>query len=297
MKLFNNLKSIFSSKEKQFSIHETTPDELLKINFKQIQSREEDGMIIRNFISADICKLLVKNLKKENKNYHSLHDPIFPSSFAQIDRNSENFKDEMASCFLDSSSFIDNFSSVYEFDLPKKISAIFSKLNPDKEHRMAHGFDNKGCYVPGTFRVQHPDNVTINLHCGNQFIQMFPKYYEHLSSKVDVMDQLSYFIMLQEPDEGGRLILYDVSWNDAQDCDTVTNSIIMLDGKTIPLDVSSAIKSSTLEIRNGDLLIFSGGQIWHSVEQVRGNTERVTFGGFIGFGSSPTNNNRFYLWS
>lgn len=296
MNLLKNLKSIFSPQEKQFSIINTTMDELPEINFKQIQNRDKDGLIIRNFISSENCKLLVENMKKENSNFDSHQHPIFPSSFAQIDRDSENFRAEMESCFLNSSSFVDTFSSVYQFDLIKEISDVFRKLNPGSMHKTPLGFDEKGSYIPGTFRVQHPEKVNINLHCGNQFIHLFPKYYEHLSSTVDVMDQLSYFIMLQEPDDGGRLILYDVTWDEAQDCDTITNSIIKLDGKKVPLDISKEIQSSRLEIKTGDLLIFSGGKIWHAVEQVKGNEKRVTFGGFIAFGKNEAASD-FYLWS
>ncbi len=296
MKLFENLRSIFSSKEKSFQIIETSLNELPELNFKDIQKRKVDGLIVRNFISPENCDLLVKNLKKKNQNYGSPKHPIFPSSFAQIDRYSEDFNAEMESCFIKSSAFIDTFPVDYGSDLLQEISTLFGRLNPGCEQNTPLGCNNKGCYIPGTFRIQYPEKVNINLHCGNQFIHLFPKYYEHLSSTVDVMDQLSYFIMLQEPDEGGRLILYDVSWNEAQDCDTITNSIITLDGKTIPLDATNAIKSSKLEIRTGDLLVFSGGQIWHAVEQVKGNTERVTFGGFIAFGKGE-NSSEFNLWS
>ncbi|MFK7784693.1 MAG: hypothetical protein AB8B56_06250 [Crocinitomicaceae bacterium] len=296
MKLFKHFKSLFGTSENQFQIIDATINALPDVNFQQIQDREKDGLIVRNFISPEDCKLLVENLEKENENFNSPQHPIFPSSFAQIDRDSKDFKAEMESYFSKSLSFVDSFSEKYGFNIIDKVTGIFSHLNPSITPDTPLGFDGKGCYIPGTFRIQHPEKVSINLHCGNQFIHLFPKYYEHLSSTVDVMDQLSYFIMLQEPDEGGRLILYDVSWSEAQDCNSGTNSIITRDGKTIPLDVSKSIQSSKLDIRTGDLLVFSGGKIWHAVEQVTGNTKRITYGGFVAFGKG-NNTSNFYLWS
>lgn len=294
-----NIKSILSaflpSPKQHFKILDTLVGNLPPTTLKQIQSREIDGIVIRNFLSTAECKCLVENLRKQNENMDSELYPIFPSSFAQIDRNSKEFLTEMKDYFRASKTFNDTFHSKYGVDLlGKKLPDIFKKLQSNVN--AVRGFDNEGIYVPGTFRIQHPEKVNINLHCGNQFFKMFPKYYEHLSSEVNIMDQLSYFIMLQEPDHGGRLILYDISWNEAQECDTVDNSITTLDGKTIFLDTSNKIKSRKLNIEIGDLLIFSGGQIWHAVEQVRGRTNRITFGGFLGFGKNKSNSKE-YWWS
>jgi len=44
----------------------------------------------------------------------------------------------------------------------------------------------------------------------------------------------------------------------------------------------------------GDLLMFYGGYIWHRVEDIEGNTPRITLGGFLNFSKDDK---ELYYWS
>lgn len=102
--------------------------------------------------------------------------------------------------------------------------------------------------------------------------------------------------MLQEPEEGGKLRVYNKTWEEAKKYNDRNNTLISEDGKEISLDDSSEIEKVELGLEAGNLLIFQGGRLWHRVEKVLGNKERVTLGGFLGFGKDETDNN-VYLWA
>jgi hypothetical protein len=43
------------------------------------------------------------------------------------------------------------------------------------------------------------------------------------------------------------------------------------------------VEQFTVKPLAGDVLIFSGGPIWHRVEDIKGDTSRITYGGFLNF--------------
>lgn len=298
MNLFNTLKNIVKkSSSTKFKIVEFTKNNVPDITLKQIQNRVIDGIIVRGFISPSESKLLVNKLiqKFDSENLSFDKQYVFPTPFAHVGQNSGNFQSEIQNYFTESNSFVQRFTENFEFNVLDELKKFIERISPSYKLEIAPGI-NSGCYTPATFRVLQPGRKNIGLHVGNQFLSMFSKYYEHLTSFVEVNDQMSYFIMLQEPDEGGRLILYDISWNEAKECNSPLNTITTLNGKTIDLNSDKIIGNRKLDIKVGDLLIFAAGQIWHAVEQPKGQTSRITFGGFIAF-EKNVKAHKIYWWS
>ena len=109
---------------------------------------------------------------------------------------------------------------------------------------------------------------------GNEFRRDLAEHgMKHLLTTTSVKDHLSYFIVLQQPDEGGELSVYDLKWDedDASNDDRVD----MRDDSRF--DDMPALK---LDPGPGDLILFGGGWRWHRVEPLTGKVPRVTYGGF-----------------
>lgn len=127
---------------------------------------------------------------------------------------------------------------------------------------------------PATIRVCRPGKGGIQTHVGNEFNDKMPDI-RHLSKIARVHDQLSFFFLLQKPDAGGRLVLFDAVWEDTKDA--------------LARDYSTAVQlvesghAHPIEMQAGDLIIFAGGRVWHKVEDVGGETDRVTLGGFMAY--------------
>ena len=156
--------------------------------------------------------------------------------------------------------------------------------------------DGKGNYPFATFRYLVPDKGLMSVHCGNYFGKTFETFYQDLTQTVAVENQMSYFVMLQEPEEGGELTLFNFRWKKGQTKkdNSENNEIIQPDGSKMYVEDNEYIIKDKIKPKKGDLILFQGGNIWHRVETVRGKTPRITFGGFIGVSIDKS---KIYYWS
>ena len=108
-----------------------------------------------------------------------------------------------------------------------------------------------------------------------------------------IENQMSYFVMLDPSEKGGELTLYDVLWENAEirmNGDTVLKN---KDGQTSDLNNHKQVKRQLLSPNAGDMIVFSGGRIWHKVELAE-KTRRLTCGGFL---TRSRDDQSVYTWS
>jgi Rps23 Pro-64 3,4-dihydroxylase Tpa1-like proline 4-hydroxylase len=88
--------------------------------------------------------------------------------------------------------------------------------------------------------------------------------------------------MLQQPESGGELSLYDLEWENGQGkANNHENREVRLADGTMRNIENDEVQM--IDPQKGDMILFAGGQIWHRVESVQGNRERITLGGFLSF--------------
>jgi Rps23 Pro-64 3,4-dihydroxylase Tpa1-like proline 4-hydroxylase len=131
------------------------------------------------------------------------------------------------------------------------------------------------------------------IHCENLFFEEFPLFLEVLKSLQIKENKLSYFITLQEAEEGGELCCFDLNWKNVK---TRIEHSKLIDkyNNTIFINENRIIKREFVKPNAGDLLLFAGGNTWHKVEKVKGNKSRITLGGFI---AETTEEGKFYIWA
>jgi hypothetical protein len=158
----------------------------------------------------------------------------------------------------------------------QRVEALFRQLAGGRKIELARFSDGRP-YTPATIRVL-PKGGQLAPHCGNEMYNR-PSY-EHLNTFMDDHDQISYFLTLQEPKEGGGLIIYSLKWAD------VGPDNILPDERS---NVGSLLgECEWMEVRPsaGDVLIFDGGRYLHRVDWVGGDRTRWTMGGFLMFDRS-----------
>lgn len=106
-------------------------------------------------------------------------------------------------------------------------------------------------------------------------------------------DQLSYFVVLQQAESGGELTIYDMLWENVKRKESPENNDFVIDDNDKAIYLTE-VKNFAVKPQPGDILIFSGGPIWHRVEDIKGNIPRITFGGFLNFSND---NKELYYWS
>ncbi len=160
-----------------------------------------------------------------------------------------------------------------------RVESVFRSLSGGRPVQLARFGDGRS-YTPATIRIV-PVDGQLAPHCGNEMYQR--PAYGHLKSMVDNKDQISYFLTLQEAEEGGGLIIYSLKWSD------VGPENILPDNRS---NVGALLGDAEwMEVRpsTGDVLIFDGGRYLHRVDWVKGSRTRWTMGGFLMFDKAGKN--------
>lgn len=260
-----------------------------------IYAKELDGMIIRGVLPGAAVEAAVRTLeadampKKRFEHYAHLAHPAFTVGQPIVGAQAS-----LEAYFEDAAEQRKRIAQLFagHVDFEQRIYEIFSLLGGGLPAEVAPGPSGKTC-PPATVRVL-PEGTEIGVHVGNEFIRM-PQA-KHLRDLVDMTDQISYFIPLSLPEQGGELVVYGLEWTD------VRNMLPQAEGDAANVWFEgSEVFSAFLELDStefspgpGDLLIFDGGRYFHRVAKTLGSRPRRTIGGFLGF---SVNHDKIYVWS
>jgi hypothetical protein len=293
----------FSSEPYNFKT--ITLPELLKKNDElyNLYTNASDGYLVKNFLSEKEVDTIMANFDKvlnDNPAYTAVgftYPTVFAEFSNRIKENTEEEKQALISAYFDKNLiFRDTFVQEFGVDVKGKLEEMFNAISGGRGMVVADGMGGMGSYPFATFRYLTPEKGLMSVHCGNYFGKTFEKFYEDLTRKVAVTNQMSFFIMLQQPEEGGELSLFNFRWKDGQTkmSPSEDNEIIQPDGTKMNVNTNPNIMKDKIAPQKGDLIIFQGGNIWHKVEPVKGKMPRITLGGFMGI---SVNKDKFYYWS
>ena len=255
---------------------------------------DADVLVIKNFLSADEIKNLLQHLLQMAGNELPLkQSKTYPFSFAEINRTSPQFANELNDYFRQSKKFRNIFAQMFAIDMEKKITAILTSLNQNN-HAKILDMTEDSSYIPFTVRIIVPEKNHINLHADNMFTDFAPEFYQPLKQVAEVKNQLSFFTVLQKPETGGELSIYNVAWDVAKEFNIEEQTIILETGKPLHVENPQELYRLQFDLDAGDLVVFPGGQLYHRIEEVHGSKMRITLGGFIGYSKT---NNEIYYWS
>ena len=262
----------------------------------QLQNREIDGFIIRNVVSNSELKSLIEahdQIEEDQKFFSDTGMAVYPPPFSNIDKTSPSYSEDIKKFYTEAADRWDNFQSDFGFDFEGRIHVTLSKISGGRQVATPRGVNNIGRYNTGCFKHLIPGEGLFKAHCGNLFHKEFPTFYEHMNEISIIENQMSYFMMLEPSKKGGELTLYDLLWENAEirmNGDTVLKD---KKGKTHDLENQRQVKRQELASQAGDMIVFSGGRIWHKVELAE-QTRRLTCGGFL---TRSRDDNSIFTWS
>lgn len=129
-------------------------------------------------------------------------------------------------------------------------------------------------YNPGNIRVMEPGGGGLVAHAGNEFLYTTgPGSGSHLLATTDAFDHLSYFVVLQRPEGGGTLSVFDKLWQNPDETGALPQPL----GYDHEFD---GIAARTIDAAPGDMVLFRAGRRYHRVEPIEGTRPRLTYGGF-----------------
>lgn len=268
-----------------------------------LYTNRSDGFLIKNFLTEQEVDTIMSHFKKvlDDNPAHTSVGFTYPTIFAEfsnrLKHDTEETKVEQKKLYFEKTgNFNSGFKNEFGVDVKGRIESLFNALSGGREIKVAETADGTGHYPYATFRYLVPDKGLMSVHCGNYFGKTFEEFYKDLTQKVAVENQMSYFIMLQEPEEGGELTLFNFRWKEGQTKkdNTEDNEIIQPDGSKMYVENDPNILKDKITPKKGDMILFQGGNIWHRVETVRGKVPRITFGGFIGMSIDKS---KIFYWS
>jgi len=254
-----------------------------------------DALVLKNFLSKNEIDTILNGLLSAPDNSLTLleQSKTYPFSFATLNRQSPSFADELYAYFQQCKAFSENATAQFGLDIQQKFTEILTLLN---EGHPAHVFalDQSAAYLPYTFRIIVPQKNHINLHADNLFSLLAPEFYAPLKQVADVHNQLSFFTVLQKPEQGGELSLYNAAYDVAKDFNIEKQTIVLENGTHLHAGKADEVYRHKFNLQPGDLILFAGGQLYHRIEEVYGTKHRITLGGFLGY---STSNSDTYYWS
>ena len=248
-----------------------------------------DALVIRNVYTADYMQEISRRIE--------LHDPpfyIFPrlGSSDEVRRYRHLYgitlvaaNPNLTEYFSVAKSFHDHLRELFRDgdDFEERIRHIFSALSGGRPVVLPKAKDGQ-IYMPATIRIL-PEGSTIDLHCDNN-LSHHPNY-DHLRTLCDVNNQLSYFVTINAPDEGGELVIYRRQWS--ADDDALNQYDMRKDDSMVEDYEYFSVKPEP-----GDLILHAGGRVYHRVTQSVGPRTRHTIGGFV---ANALDNNTLYYFS
>lgn len=258
--------------------------------------RQLHGIILRNVLEqTEIEQLLKKleNIPKEKKVFNDKNN-LYPRGFSTYNyQSSGNKQIDFDTYFQNAKEYTDQFVVNFGIDIPERLKKIFEHIGSGRNFNLLSAPDNMGLFPHSQFRTLYPNMGLFPAHCENSHLTEFNHFFERLNSKAVVKDMMSYFFMLQKPDNGGEMILFDIFWEEGQKWIPV-DKIQLSNGKIIDPIKDKNIKKMHLNLQAGDMLMFWGGPIWHKVTKVKGTKSRITLGGFF---SVSSDNREIVCWA
>lgn len=270
-----------------------------------VENISESGDLIRKLRSGEIHGFVLKNLfsQQEIKDILSAieapvaenamvtpYGKMYPTPFATI-TNSEDKLDNYYRALDNIHGLMDHVPALKL--VRDRIEHFFKSVAQNYEVSVPINKIKGKPVSEGTYRIFYKEKGGLFVHCGNLFQQQAQYYYSLLANDIDLDDQLSFFVNLQNSEAGGELTIYDMLWKDVVGKATPeeNDSVIDAKGNTIYL---KDVRQFIVKPLPGDILVFSGGPIWHRVENIKGDTPRITYGGFVNFSN---NEKELFYWS
>jgi hypothetical protein len=259
---------------------------------KKIKDNEVQGFVLKNLFSEQEIAGILKAIEVplEEKAMPTPSGKMFPAPFAIVTNSGERLD-----AYYEG---IDTIHALMDREpmvnlVRDRIASFFRAVGGNYKVSVPIN-KKKGLPVSeGSFRLFTKDKGGLFVHCGNLFQQQSEFYYSLLENDIDMNDQLSFFFCLQNTEIGGELTIYDMLWRDVKRkaAPEENNSVIDGNGDTIYL---KDLPQFIVKPLPGDILVFSGGPIWHRVENIKGDTPRITYGGFVNFSNDGK---EIFYWS
>jgi hypothetical protein len=284
----NKWRIFFLSKRKQ--IHATTVayNDISSLSpdiYDDIFTGKMDYLLIKNFIQPDELNYL-KNTSIQQLKTSSFRETTKSGCFLG---KSLLEKNTLGDYFTSAENYNKQEKDLLGFSFNNRISALLRKISRASDISIPQ--NAKGIpYTGNTLRILEADKVAFPPHTDKYVHDIHPKS-EELKNMISDDNLISFFALINKPEEGGRLFLFDKHYKD-----TPPEILHELSYGNYTKVQKYIYRHDCIRIdmNEGDLVLFDAGQRWHMIEPVSGKTDRITIGCFTSYSKDR---NSIYFWS
>lgn len=243
-------------------------------SIEEMQNGTLDGIVIEGLIPKEEVQQLVarfKNLVKSEP-FSQLYNPapfghVFGTTLMESDLEGYFKKADLT---------LNAFEQIFQHRFEAMVFGALSKLTNSYSIYPTIHQQNK-VFSIASVRILEPGFDSLEAHIHQEFPMYFPSY-QAVSEQLDLSTELSYYIVLQKPDSGGELVLYDLQWDNTP-AEMLQTNVFLTGIRSEDLEQYGQM---LLNLDEGDVILFTANRIWHKVAAVTGQgRERITIGGFL----------------
>lgn len=250
-----------------------------------IAARRLDGLTVSDVFAPTECANAVKRMERfRDQMYPAIFGTMLGVSLADLAQISEDLSDRTA--YLDRAQETSSlYLEAFGFDPYERLAGIVGPLGGGLT--VTSPSEGGRRYPPANVRWMEPGGGGLPAHVGNEFQVQSDASSEHLRRVTRIRDHYSWFVVLQTPEEGGDLSVFDL----------VYEAHTPVDGQWGGKGRNDAdfdhVPALRIAPSAGTLVMFGGGWRWHRVDKVLGDRPRVTYGGFAG---PSTDGRELHFW-
>jgi hypothetical protein len=258
-----------------------------------LRKTELKYLVVQNFFDNEEIKSIIHDLRVLPKHLYSVTKPGF-TVFPRHAFNISNRDEDMHVYFSVSNQAIKDLKENVTVDVVQRFDDVFKAVNNAQTVEILDGPGNSIKFIPVNFRLMTSEvgaKATSGIHNGSHVTaRCINSTYQHLKGLIDFDNQLSFFSLLQNCNEGGDLTIYDFK---VDDYPSLTDGRYLNNPGGSNVDLETTKEKCTVHMEPGDLIIFPGGQLWHRVEVVK-KGERISLGGFV---AARYSDNTWHYWN
>lgn len=258
-------------------------------DYNDLYTRKYDLLVFKEFFKKDEIKqiknILYGDLSKSITQIDNRYRAIPPVFECLTEENKDVY---FKNCEKD----IKKLNKALGYDIRNKYYNFFKKLAQNNESiKSPNGITKEEKFQPGSFRIIPIDYGEIKIHADNNFYPQGSLMFNHIKEQVNLNNHVSYITLIQKPEIGGNLVVHNI---EQAEYHAINNNNEVINDKTgKAISVENFLKTEIF-VEEGDLSMFSGGQLWHSVNKLEGSIERITHGGFSAYSFDKKS---IYLWT
>jgi len=241
---------------------------------QRMEAGDLTGVVVENLFAPDFCESVVARFQQAVQEDPGL--PLYyPAPFGHVFGTTLMENDLPG--YLQRAKLTDQvLEDCFLHQYKATIFSFLAQLGRGYRFLPAVHIDGQRFSMSGV-RILEGGKEPLEAHVHQEFPLHFPSY-QGVTRQLDLGTELSYYVVLQAPEAGGDLVLYDLTWEDTPD-DYLDSSAFM---SKVRADRLQSGDRMHLRLQAGDAILFAANRVWHRVEPVAESSRpRITVGGFL----------------